>query len=92
LKTILLTSAPKPAAGIILANPILTPVEANISMTALRQFIVSNLTGGFTMTVEPNYKTFFDNYIGALIHIVSRSDGPQIGVADIVVCSLWVSR
>ncbi|KAF7336134.1 FAD-binding domain-containing protein [Mycena venus] len=58
-----------PAAGILLANPILTPAEANASMNALRTFVTSNLTGSFTMTVEPNYKTFFNNYIGALIHV-----------------------
>jgi hypothetical protein len=32
--------------------------------------MTTNLTGTFTMTVEPNYKTFFDKYIGALVHVV----------------------
>ncbi|KAF7356177.1 FAD-binding domain-containing protein [Mycena venus] len=58
-----------PTIGILMANPILTPIAANTSVAALKTFMTVNLTGTFTMTVEPNYKTFFDKYIGALVHV-----------------------
>ncbi|KAJ7306794.1 FAD-binding domain-containing protein [Mycena albidolilacea] len=58
-----------PRIGILLANPTLSPTAANASVATLRTFMTTNLTGTFTMTVEPNYKTFFDKYIGALVHV-----------------------
>ncbi|KAJ7306780.1 FAD-binding domain-containing protein, partial [Mycena albidolilacea] len=58
-----------PTIGILLANPTLSPTAASASVAALRTFMTTNLTGTFTMTVEPNYKTFFDKYIGALVHV-----------------------
>ncbi|KAE9397912.1 FAD-binding domain-containing protein [Gymnopus androsaceus JB14] len=58
-----------PSEGILLANTVLQPAAANESMKELREFMTGNLTGTFLMTVEPNYETFFNNYIGALIHV-----------------------
>jgi len=57
-----------PGQAILLANTILSPAAANESMEQLHQFMTETLSGTFMMTVEPNYETFYNNYIGAFIH------------------------
>ncbi|KAJ7590276.1 FAD-binding domain-containing protein, partial [Mycena floridula] len=47
----------------ILANPKLALSDANKSTQSIRQFFTTTLGGNFTLTVEPNYKALFDNYI-----------------------------
>lgn len=61
----------QPGQAILLANTILSPAAANESMEQLHQFMTETLSGTFMMTVEPNYETFYNNYIGAFIHTVS---------------------
>ncbi|KAJ7577456.1 FAD-binding domain-containing protein [Mycena floridula] len=51
--------------NIILANPKLTLDAANASIAKLRDFMTKTLGGTFTLTVEPNYKALFDNYISS---------------------------
>ncbi|KAJ7590278.1 FAD-binding domain-containing protein [Mycena floridula] len=47
----------------ILANPKLALGDANTSTQSLRKFFTTILGGNFTLTLEPNYKALFDNYI-----------------------------
>ncbi|KAJ7577455.1 FAD-binding domain-containing protein [Mycena floridula] len=46
----------------ILANPKLSLSDANKAMAPLQAFMTS-IEGTFKLTVEPNYKALFDNYI-----------------------------
>ncbi|KAJ7612723.1 FAD-binding domain-containing protein [Roridomyces roridus] len=50
--------------GVSLANTLLTPAEANASMTGLMNYLMNELEGStWEMTVEPDYKTHYPKFV-----------------------------
>lgn len=65
----------QPLSGtVIFANPLLNSSEAMESILPLRQFIVEELRGNFTSSVEPSYGSFYNKYSKSVVRQMRLPD------------------
>ncbi|RPD52974.1 FAD-binding domain-containing protein [Lentinus tigrinus ALCF2SS1-7] len=52
-----------PKTGMIFANPLLNMSQAEQEMASLKQFVTTTLGATFSLTLQPSFLTFFNNFL-----------------------------